>query len=165
MKRKKLSDEQYFESLSSLFQQVYYPQIEQMEAQLEYLSAIERRDLNSLKEGQMRLNQLKNAPIKDIKEIEKFKQSFISDDHHSYKKISCIIPPSKDSKTSKRLQEPKGVICNLSPLTLPDFTIIDSTNNQSLQPKEPMAQREPKKRKSRLAHKKAVQNLLIARKK
>ena len=54
MKRKKLSDEEYFNSLSSLFQQVYFPQIEQMEAQLEYLSALERRDLQSLKEGQRR---------------------------------------------------------------------------------------------------------------
>lgn len=184
MKRKKLCDEEYFESLSTLFQEVYYPQIQEMEAQLEYLSALERKDLQSLKEGQRRLNILKNTPQKDAKEIEKFKNTFISDDHYCYKKYSGLIdnyPKNTPSKIDNLLEGPKVKIPTLS---LPDFTTNHSDNYKmtvaTLQPQtEKQVQIEKgtqtqtqtkvslksKNRKKKLANSKGVQNLLLARKK
>lgn len=176
MKRKKLCDEEYFESLSTLFQEVYYPQIEEMEAQLEYLSALERKDLQSLKEGQRRLNILKSTPQKDAKEIEKFKNTFISDDHYCYKKYSGLNdsnPTNTICKIDNLLEGPKIKIPTIS---LPDFTTNTTDNDKitvsTLQPQiQKLTQTQTKlslkskNRKKKLANSKGVQNLLLARKK
>jgi hypothetical protein len=103
LKRKVLPEEEYLDRLSAILRRDFFPQLAKLEAQYEYLTALERSDLDALKKATDRLNA---TPTDDAPKLtlDEFQARYVTEDTDEFEELIERINSVKSGSLAKVLK-------------------------------------------------------------
>lgn len=133
-KRKVLREEEYLSTLGAILRRDFFPSLAKLEAQYEYLTAVERADLAAVRESAQRLNTLEagggaGAEAAPKMSLDEFQARYVTEDTRDFEVLLERINALRRQKFTKVFKAPAltGSTANSTQLFITDNVSVASS--------------------------------------